>query len=510
MVKKISQLAKMAKPKKKPRRSNIDIDPLEYKKLQDNSPYFKELKRKAKIKALKEAEKKKIKKKVVASRDKRKKELEADIKKSTLPKTIASKRKKFGAMMAERAADNRAIPSRVIEFASFKGKKEAIKRYGKKAVDHAMRQMSKKKIGTPPSAGGYGGGLGSQYPTGIPMTGKVGGAGGLRTTSGRVKDKKTGGKVVKAKKGGGLFGKLASMAKPVKKKIMKATAPKDAKKVGAAQKVTKEVFKLTEPKSRRTQAGIRDTKGRLSGVSKKQKKIASAIRVGVPLAVGASLIPKGDKPKIQTAGASSGGSYKIKSGDTLSQIAKRRGTTLKALLAANPSIKNANKIRVGQTIKMSKPVKKRKSVYQGLSKSRMSKMAMPKKKKMYGGKVVKRDMGGSIGPMNNSKQDMRKERKRKMTAAAKSKYGSSYKGKVKKAIDKVINKKSARTRNETVNKAEKMIKNNPKMFSGRPSSILTEEGFEKVNRKRMGGGKVVKRGKGGSVGSSLVAGCYDT
>ena len=97
-----------------------------------------------------------------------------------------------------------------------------------------------------------------------------------------------------------------------------------------------------------------------------------------------------------------------------------------------------------------------------------------------------------------------------MTAAAKSKYGSSYKGKVKKAIDKVINKKSARTRNETVNKAEKMIKNNPKMFSGRPNSILTEEGFEKVNRKRMGGGKVVKRGKGGSVGSSLVAGCYDT
>ena len=159
---------------------------------------------------------------------------------------------------------------------------------------------------------------------------------------------------------------------------------------------------------------------------------------------------------------------------------------------------------------MSKPVKKRKSVYQGLSKSRMSKMAMPKKKKMAGGKVVKRDIGGSIGPINNSKQDMRKERKRKMTAAAKSKYGSSYKGKVKKDIDKVINKKSARTRNETINKAEKMIKNNPKMFSGRPSSILTEEGFEKVNRKRMAGGKVIKRGKGGSVGSSLVAGCYDT
>jgi len=41
---------------------------------------------------------------------------------------------------------------------------------------------------------------------------------------------------------------------------------------------------------------------------------------------------------------------KIKSGDTLSQIAKDKGLTLKALLAANPSIKNANQIRVGQEI----------------------------------------------------------------------------------------------------------------------------------------------------------------
>jgi len=43
--------------------------------------------------------------------------------------------------------------------------------------------------------------------------------------------------------------------------------------------------------------------------------------------------------------------YKVKSGDTLSQIAKNMGTTLKALMAANPQIKNANKIRPGQKIK---------------------------------------------------------------------------------------------------------------------------------------------------------------
>jgi LysM repeat protein len=44
--------------------------------------------------------------------------------------------------------------------------------------------------------------------------------------------------------------------------------------------------------------------------------------------------------------------YKIKSGDTLSQIAKKNGMSLKALLGANPGIKNANKIRVGQSIKV--------------------------------------------------------------------------------------------------------------------------------------------------------------
>ena len=87
-----------------------------------------------------------------------------------------------------------------------------------------------------------------------------------------------------------------------------------------------------------------------------------------------------------------GGSYSVKSGDTLSQIAKKAGTTLKALLAANPGIKDPNKIRVGQKIKLSSPVKNRKSVYQGMTKKQMSDMAMPKK----GGGTVKRKGGGKV------------------------------------------------------------------------------------------------------------------
>lgn len=50
------------------------------------------------------------------------------------------------------------------------------------------------------------------------------------------------------------------------------------------------------------------------------------------------------------------GSIKVKSGDTLSQIAKKYSTSVRQLMAANPGIKNANQIRVGQTIKLPKEV----------------------------------------------------------------------------------------------------------------------------------------------------------
>ena len=42
--------------------------------------------------------------------------------------------------------------------------------------------------------------------------------------------------------------------------------------------------------------------------------------------------------------------YTIKSGDTLSKIASANGTTVSALMAANPSITNANVIRAGASL----------------------------------------------------------------------------------------------------------------------------------------------------------------
>lgn len=47
-------------------------------------------------------------------------------------------------------------------------------------------------------------------------------------------------------------------------------------------------------------------------------------------------------------------SYKIKSGDTLSAIAKKYNTTVSKIMAANPSIKNKNLIYAGKTIKIPK------------------------------------------------------------------------------------------------------------------------------------------------------------
>ena len=42
--------------------------------------------------------------------------------------------------------------------------------------------------------------------------------------------------------------------------------------------------------------------------------------------------------------------YKVKKGETLSEIAKAHKTTIKAILAANPKLKDANSIQAGQTI----------------------------------------------------------------------------------------------------------------------------------------------------------------
>ena len=59
-----------------------------------------------------------------------------------------------------------------------------------------------------------------------------------------------------------------------------------------------------------------------------------------------------DKPATTTNPSDLASDYTVKKGDTLSSIAKKYGTTVEALLKANPQIKNANLIKVGQVIRI--------------------------------------------------------------------------------------------------------------------------------------------------------------
>ena len=74
-----------------------------------------------------------------------------------------------------------------------------------------------------------------------------------------------------------------------------------------------------------------------------------------------------------------GGPVEVKKGMTLSQIAKDNNTSIQALLTANPGIKNANQIRIGQKIKMPKAKSvpgntKTKNPYARMSKTQMNMM----------------------------------------------------------------------------------------------------------------------------------------
>mgnify|MGYP003152817044 FL=1 len=61
------------------------------------------------------------------------------------------------------------------------------------------------------------------------------------------------------------------------------------------------------------------------------------------------------KSSVKDVAPLGGSSYKIKKGDTLSAIARRKNTTVAALMRMNPKITDKDKIRAGQFIKVGKP-----------------------------------------------------------------------------------------------------------------------------------------------------------
>ena len=226
------------------------------------------------------------------------------------------------------------------------------------------------------------------------------------------------------------------------------TALPKIKKIINALRSNKKAIKQTEGQIKKlTKQNVKDKKfagfgnpKKLNSAKKKLTKLQAAdkkriatLRKGGYAAAGVTtggialdsllkevLKDKGTASPVKTKSSS----VTIKKGDTLSQIAKANGTTLKALKEANPQIKDLNKIRIGQKINLSAKVEDRKSVYQGMSKSEMAAISKKKKGggvlqdvpsnnkglgklptsvrnnmgfKASGGKVIKKKHGGQIG-----------------------------------------------------------------------------------------------------------------
>ena len=85
--------------------------------------------------------------------------------------------------------------------------------------------------------------------------------------------------------------------------------------------------------------------------------------------------------------------YKVRKGDTLSQIAKAAGMTLPQLKALNPSIKDYNKVGVGQILSLEKG--NATSPYTGVSKSEMARMARDTAANKA--KTTSKKRGGKVG-----------------------------------------------------------------------------------------------------------------
>ena len=193
----------------------------------------------------------------------------------------------------------------------------------------------------------------------------------------------------------------ATKANPSVKKVKGVKPPKmsraEAMKAEAEYKPRKKITaeEYTKPKNKPAKKK-KETKVVPPVVAKKmphKKKIAAAAAAAAALAA-------------LNSGKGKGGSHKVISGDTLSQIAKKNGITVKALMAANPSIKNPHAIRVGQNINFGTlPKPAASNPYKGMTKSEMSMPAKKKKKVVKkwdeGNFAARRSHGGKIGTGSN-------------------------------------------------------------------------------------------------------------
>ena len=225
------------------------------------------------------------------------------------------------------------------------------------------------------------------------------------------------------------------LTKPKGEKVSSFQAQLEVKPASIKKRQEKAKDKGKDPRNVKTKGTIRKSLPQKTGENIKKKvketKVRRRIRktaaAALPLAiVGPELLKQKDKtmPSASAKDTKTSKNYKVKSGDTISEIARDKGTTVGKIKKANPNIKNLNKIKPGQTIKIPMPkVKNRKSVYQDLTRAEMKKIAMKKRAggplrpipagnkglpnlptpvrnkmgfKKRGGAVVKRAVGGGV------------------------------------------------------------------------------------------------------------------
>ena len=215
--------------------------------------------------------------------------------------------------------------------------------------------------------------------------------------------------------------------------------------------------------------------GKLKMVEKGGKKVPFFAADGVGKMMGGGMMKK----KMSYA---KGGPVKVKSGDTLSQIAKSKGVTLKALLGANPNIKNANQIRVGQTIKIptNMPGSKSSNPYADIKRGQMADMDVKNKSE-------KRQRRATRSMQTQVKQGGSRTTPTPSRAAATKESKSGREAMLAKARKLRDSKKAA----------SKLPKQDTNRIASTPASKLTETRMArlaKTNRanRRMGGGSMKK------------------
>ena len=258
-------------------------------------------------------------------------------------------------------------------------------------------------------------------------------------------------------------------------------------------------LKMVEKGGKKVPFFAADGKGKMAmGGMMKKKGMAAGGRMKKKGMAKGGMMKKGmAKGGMMKKGYAKGGAVKVKSGDTLSQIAKKNGVTLKALLGANPSIKNANKIRLGQSIKLPTNMAGSKSSnpYAGIKRGQMADMDVKNKSE-------KRQRTATRSMQSQVKQGGSRMTPTPSKAAATKESKSGREAMLAKARKLRDNKKAAKPTGKT-------LANTPKSGAAKVAETrMARLANKNKTARRAGGGMMKKKGmaKGGMMKKGMAKG----